>query len=185
MDEMMARLAPDLESSVNIKVLTNSLATTDVWTIHAGYTRNRKELLRQGVELFEWRGDGQSCATVIDNDKLDCANFLYSLHAKSVVFDRETIFVGSFNLNPRSQLLNTETALVVVSEELAVRLVADISRDMQPENSWRLAIDDDGNLRWHGETAGKPEIVDHEPQTSTMTRFKSGLASWLPLEKYW
>jgi putative cardiolipin synthase len=101
------------------------------------------------------------------------------------VFDRETIFVGSFNLNPRSQLLNTETALVVVSEELAVRLVADISRDMLPQNSWRLAIDDDDNQRWHGETAGKPEIVDHEPQTSTMTRFKSGLASWLPLEKYW
>ena len=56
---------------------------------------------------------------------------------------------------------------------------------MQPENSWRLAIDDDGDLSWHGETGGKPEIVDHEPQTSTMTRFKSGLASWLPLEKYW
>jgi len=185
MDDMLARLAPYLESSVNIKVLTNSLATTDVWTIHAGYTRNRKELIRQGVELFEWRGDGQSCATVIDNDKLDCANFLYSLHAKSVVFDRETIFVGSFNLNPRSHLLNTETALVIKSNELAARLVADISRDMQPGNSWRLAIDDDGNLSWHGETEGKPEVVDHEPQTSTLTRFKSRLAAWLPLEKYW
>jgi putative cardiolipin synthase len=185
MDDMLARLAPNLGSSVKIKVVTNSLATTDVWTIHAGYTRNRKELLRQGVELFEWRGDGQSCATVIDNDKLDCGNFLYSLHAKSMVFDRETIFVGSFNLNPRSQLLNTETAMIVKSNELAARLVSDISRDMQPGNSWRLAIDDDGNLSWHGETEGKPEVVDHEPQTSTLTRFKSRLAAWLPLEKYW
>lgn len=185
MDDMLTRLEPKLQSSVNIKVLTNSLATTDVWTIHAGYTRNRKELLQQGVELFEWRGDGQSCTTVIDNDKLDCANFRYSLHAKSVVFDRETIFVGSFNLNPRSHLLNTETALVVVSKELAARLVVDITRDMQLENSWRLAIDDDGDLRWHGEAGGKPEVVEHEPQTSTMSRFKSGVAAWLPLEKYW
>ncbi len=185
MDDMLTRLTPYLESSVSIKVLTNSLATTDVWTIHAGYTRNREELLRRGVELFEWRGDGQSCATVIDNDNLDCANFLYSLHAKSVVFDRETIFVGSFNLNPRSHLLNTETALVVKSSELAQRLAADISRDMQPENSWRLAFDGDGDLSWHGGTEGRAEIVDHEPQTSAMTRFKSALAAWLPLEKYW
>ena len=185
MDDMLARLAPDLESPVNIKVVTNSLATTDVWTIHAGYTRNRKELLKQGVELFEWRGDGQSCATVIDNDKLDCDSFLYSLHAKSVVFDSETIFVGSFNLNPRSTSLNTETALIVESKELAARLVADISRDMQPQNSWRVTIDNAGSLSWYGETGGKPEIVDHEPQTSTMTRFKSRVASWLPLEKYW
>lgn len=185
MDDMLARLEPNLESSVSIKVLTNSLATTDVWTIHAGYTRNRKELLKRGVELFEWRGDGQSCATVIDNDKLDCANFLYSLHAKSVVFDRETIYVGSFNLNPRSHLLNTETALVVVSKELAAKLVGDMSRDMAPENSWRLAIDEEGDLSWHSATGSKPVVVDHEPQTSTLTRIKSGLAAWLPLEKYW
>jgi putative cardiolipin synthase len=137
------------------------------------------------VELFEWRGDGQSCASVIDNDKLDCANFLYSLHAKSVVFDRETVFVGSFNLNPRSDVLNTETALIVESKELADRLAVDISRDMQPENSWRVAIDDGGRLSWHGETGGKPEVVYHEPRTSTMTRFKSRVVSWLPLEKYW
>ena len=108
--------------------------------------------------------------SIIDNDKLDCASFLYSLHAKSAVFDRETIFVGSFNMNPRSQLLNTETALVVKSKELAARLVADISRDMQPQNSWRLALDDGDDLSWHGETGGKPEVVTHEPQTSFMTR---------------
>jgi putative cardiolipin synthase len=101
------------------------------------------------------------------------------------VFDRETIFVGSFNLNPRSDVLNTETALVIQSKELAARLVADISRGMQPQNSWRVAINEDGHLRWHGETEGKPEVVDHEPQASTMTRFKSEVASWLPLEKYW
>lgn len=185
MDSMLARLAPDLASPVDIKVVTNSLATTDVWTIHAGYTRNRKKLLRQGVELFEWRGDGHSCVSAIDNEKLDCTDFLYSLHAKSVVFDRETIFVGSFNLNPRSDVLNTETALIVESKELAARLAVDISRDMQPENSWRVAIDDGGSLSWHGETGGGPEVVTHEPRTSTMTRFKSRVVSWLPLEKYW
>ena len=185
MDDTLTALKPVLESSVKVKVLTNSLATTDVWTIHAGYTRNRKALLKQGVELFEWRGGAQSCTSVIDNDKLDCSNFLYSLHAKSAVFDRETIFVGSFNLNPRSHYLNTETSLIVKSKMLAARLVTDISRDMKPQNSWRVELDDTSSLRWHGETLGKPEVVKHEPKTSFMTRFKSGVVSWIPLEKYW
>ena len=185
MDGMLTQLAPYLESSVSIKVLTNSLATTDVWTIHAGYTRNRKELLRRGVQLYEWRGDGKSCAEVIDNDQLDCGTFLYSLHAKSVVFDRETIFVGSFNLNPRSHLLNTETALIVTSKVLAHRVAANISRNLEPQNSWRLAIDSDGALSWHGVTQGKAQTIDHEPHTTKMTRFKSALAALLPLEKYW
>ena len=185
MDDMLSRVSPYLESGLSIKVLTNSLATTDVWTIHAGYTRNREELLRRGVGLFEWRGDGRSCSTVIDNDMIECGNFKYSLHAKSVVFDRKIIFVGSFNLNPRSHLLNTETALVVESTELAQRIAADIALNMRPENSWKLGFDDDGDLRWYGTADGEPVIIDHEPQTSAMSRFKAGAAAVLPLEKYW
>ena len=185
MDDMLSQLSPYLQSGLNIKVLTNSLATTDVWTIHAGYTRNREELLQNGVELFEWRKDGQSCSDLIDNDKLECAKLKYSLHAKSVVFDRDTLFVGSFNLNPRSNILNTETALVIHSKELAQRVAADITLDMQPENSWQLGFDIDGNLLWHGTTKGVPEVFDHEPQTSFMTRFKTGVAAKIPLEKYW
>ena len=185
MNDTLSRLSPYLQSGLNIKVLTNSLSSTDVWTIHAGYTRNREELLQRGVELYEWRRDGQTCAKLIDNDKLKCDEMKYSLHAKSVVFDRDTIFVGSFNLNPRSHLLNTETALIIHSRELAQKLAAEITLDMQPENSWRLGFDSDGALRWYGTTKGVPEVFDHEPQTSTIIRFKSGMAAKLPLEKYW
>jgi hypothetical protein len=56
---------------------------------------------------------------------------------------------------------------------------------MKPQNSWRVNLDDTGGLSWHGETLGKPEVVQHEPETSFMTRFKTGLVSWIPLEKYW
>ena len=95
------------------------------------------------------------------------------------------LFTGSFNLNPRSHLLNTETALIIHSPELARRIAADISRDMREENSWRLAIDEKGRLRWHGLTNGEEEIVDHEPRTGGIKRFKSGAAALIPLEKYW
>ena len=185
MDDTLSRLSPFLDSGLDIKVLTNSLSTTDVWTIHAGYTRNREELLKRGVELFEWRRDGQSCDELIDNRHLVCDEFKYSLHAKSVVFDRDTVFVGSFNVNPRSHLLNTETALVIYSEELAGRIAADIKLNMQPENSWRLGFGSEGGLRWHGSTNGVPEVFEHEPQTSLMTRFKTAMAAKIPLEKYW
>ena len=185
MNDMISHLSPSIKSGLDIKVLTNSLSTTDVWTIHAGYTRNREKLLQRGVEIYEWRRDGQSCTKLIDNDRLDCDKLKYSLHAKSVVFDRDTVFVGSFNLNPRSQLLNTETALIIHSTELAQRIAADISLEMQPENSWRLGFDNSGALRWYGTTYGVQEVFDHEPKTSFISRFKTAAAAIIPLEKYW
>ena len=65
------------------------------------------------------------------------------------------------------------------------RIAADIALNMQPENSWQLGFDDDGDLRWYGTVDGEPVIIDHEPQTSAMSRFKAAAAAMLPLEKYW
>jgi putative cardiolipin synthase len=175
---------PLLEQGVSIDVLTNSLATTDVWTIHAGYTRNRKDVLRQGVGLYEFRPDAASCQRLIDNRQLDCGALTFSLHAKSVVFDRKLVFVGSFNLNPRSRYLNTETALLVHSPELAGRIARDIEENMLPENSWRVALDAAGRLEWHARTAGVDTVVRQEPDTGTWLRVKSLLFSLLPAEKY-
>lgn len=185
LNDMLAEFAAVVEKPVSVRVVTNSLATTDVWTIHAGYTRNREELLQLGVELYEWRSDAPACNKVIDNNRVSCGTFQYSLHAKTAVFDGNTVFVGSFNLNPRSHLLNTETVLIIESSVLAQRIAADIVRDMQPENSWRVALDKDGDLRWHGTTNGVPEVSKHEPRASALTRFKAALAAKLPLEKYW
>lgn len=185
MDEMLVKMSPLLERKLKIDVLTNSLASTDVWSIHAGYTRNRKELLKKGVGLYEFRTDAESCKTQVDNSDIDCTNFKYSLHAKSVVFDRQTAFVGSFNLNPRSRLLNTETALIISSPDLATRIARDITTNMQPQNSWKLALDKQNKLEWHGTVNGHSEVIRHEPDTSTLARMKSSLLSLLPLEKYW
>lgn len=185
MDEALENLSPLLERNLKIDVLTNSLASTDVWTIHAGYTRNRKELLKKGVGLYEFRTDAGSCETQVDNSRIDCAGFKYSLHAKSVVFDQKTVFVGSFNLNPRSQLLNTETALIVDSPALAAEIASDITTNMQPQNSWQVALNEKNKLEWHGTVNGKAQVIHHEPYTSSLSRFKSATISLLPLEKYW
>lgn len=183
-DEMLERVKPLREKNVRIRALTNSLVTTDVWTIHAGYTRNRKDILRHGVELYELRPDAASCRRLVDNDRLDCADFLFSLHAKSVVFDRKVVYVGSFNLNPRSSNLNTETALIVYSPALAERIAGDIEENMQPENSWQVKLNDAENLEWHARTGDQDSVVTHEPGTSILIRFKTYIFSLFPVEKY-
>jgi phosphatidylserine/phosphatidylglycerophosphate/cardiolipin synthase-like enzyme len=61
--------------------------------------------------------------------------------AKSMVIDDETIFIGTFNLDPRSTNLNTEVGVLIDNRELARQLTASIERDIQPENSWHTTAD--------------------------------------------
>ena len=53
-----------------------------------------------------------------------------------MVIDDETLFVGTFNLDPRSANLNTEVGLLLKNEALAKQVAAEIRNDMAPENSW-------------------------------------------------
>ena len=94
------------------------------------------------------------------------------------------MYVGSFNLNPRSRYLNTETALIVHSPALAEQIARDIEENMQPENSWRLVLDSDGQLEWHARTDGVETVDRHEPGAGLWLRFKSQLFSLFPVEKY-
>ena len=183
-DVLLQGVAPLLARNIRIDVLTNSLATNDVWTIHAGYTRNRKAMLLRGIRLYEFRPDAASCRQLLENDGLDCPDIKFSLHSKSVVFDRKVVYVGSFNINPRSRYLNTETALIVHSPALAERIAQDIEENMRPENSWQLVLNDAGELEWHARTDGVDSVVLHEPDTSIWTRIKSYLFSLFSVEKY-
>jgi putative cardiolipin synthase len=183
-DETLEMVEQLIDRNVKITALTNSLSTTDVWLIHAGYTRNRKDIIRQGVGLYEFRPDAESCRHLVENDRLECPDFTFSLHAKSVVFDRRLVYVGSFNLNPRSQYLNTETALIVHSPELAERIARDIEENTRPENSWRVVLNESGHLEWHARTGGKDSVETHEPETGLWTRFKTRVFSLFPVEKY-
>jgi len=183
-DELLQGVAPLLARNIRIDALTNSLVTNDVWTIHAGYTRNRKAMLQRGIRLYEFRPDAASCRQLLENDGLECPDIKFSLHSKSVVFDRKVVYVGSFNINPRSRYLNTETALIVHSPALAERIARDIEENMRPENSWQVVLNDAGELEWHARTDGVDSVVLHEPDTSIWTRIKSYIFSLFSAEKY-
>jgi len=165
---------------VKLRALTNSLAANDLTTNHAGYARRRKAMLAEGLELHELRPDAAACVVWIDAAGF-CGKGAVSLHAKSVVFDRKTLYVGSFNINLRSAYLNSETVLVIHSLHLAEKVARDIELAMAPDNSWQVSRDASGQLRW---SAGAGQTWTHEPDTGFWRRFKSGLFSLLPVEKY-
>jgi cardiolipin synthase C len=165
---------------VKIRALTNSLASNDLTTNHAGYARRRTAMLAKGLELHELRPDAAACVIWIEAAGY-CGKGRVSLHAKSVVFDRKILYVGSFNINLRSVYLNSETVLVIHSPQLAERVARDIELGMAPDNSWQVSRDANGQLRW---SSGAGQTWTHEPDTTFWRRFTSGLFGLLPMEKY-
>jgi cardiolipin synthase C len=154
--------------SVRVILVTNSLASTDTVPVHAGYSRYRKELLRMGVELYELKPSANATHTA-------------SLHAKSFAFDRRVLFIGSFNLDPRSAKLNTEIGVVFESPELAGPMVKRLEAKLG-QIAWRVEAvpGPDHSLRLNWVSNDGREAV--EPGCSFGRRFMVAVIGWLPVE---
>jgi putative cardiolipin synthase len=127
---------------VRIRISTNSLASTDNVPAFVGYFRQRPRLLSAGVELYEYKAYPQIQAELIERyAEFADNNPRFGLHAKSMVIDDELVFIGTFNLDPRSTHLNTEVGVIVESRELAEELTQSIERDIRPENSWQTTAE--------------------------------------------
>ena len=123
---------------VKIRISTNSLASTDNIAAFSGYHRQRASLLNAGVELYEFKPHPGIQKELVERyPRLAGNDPVFALHAKSMVIDDETIFIGTFNLDPRSANLNTEVGVLIESQDLARQLTENIERDLRPENSWR------------------------------------------------
>ncbi|MBW3695764.1 phospholipase D family protein [Vibrio sp. T187] len=166
-------------NGVEVKALTNSMASNDLVTNHSAYAGRRQDILENGVQLFELKPDSKLCE-ISTKDKSKCAPVAaYGLHTKSIVFDSEISVIGSFNFNLRSTYLNTESILVIESDALAENLAKDMSQAMSEENSWRLDLEG-GDVHWHS----GPNTWDSEPETGKWERVQSGFLQLLPIEKY-
>jgi len=100
----------------------------------------------------------------------------------SGVFDREAVFIGSFNLDPRSGSIDTEAALYVESPELAEQVIAYMDEGVQAQNSYRVLLDENGELVWITEIDGREVRYHSDPETSLRQRFISGSIMLLPVE---
>jgi len=127
---------------VRIRISTNSLASTDNIQAFSGYHQQRKALLKAGVELYEFRPYPAIRDELIERfPQIAVHNPVFAIHAKSMVVDDRTVFIGTFNLDPRSANLNTEVGMLTDSIELARQLTGSIERDIHPSNSWRTTAD--------------------------------------------
>ncbi len=183
-DESLAEAARLHAAGVNLRALTNSLASNDLVTNHSGYARRRAAMLDAGIELFELRPDAAACRRLVTVSRACGSGPAFSLHSKSMVLDRRVVYVGSFNLNLRSTYLNSETALIVESPELAEQVATSMEELLRPENSWQVLRRKGGGLEWVTQVDGREVRETHEPMTSFGRRFNSGFYRLFPLEKY-
>ena len=166
-----------------MRILTNSLASNDVAIVHAGYQKYRKKLLQGGVELYELN---KKLSRTERKEKIGrSGSTKASLHAKSFVFDRKDVFIGSLNLDPRAIHRNTEIGVVVASREIANELAERFDQNIEKE-AFRLELkkEKDGKEKivWHGLVDGEPKVFDVEPHTTFWQRFWNGLMRFLPIE---
>ena len=169
---------------VRIRALTNSMTSNDVLPNHASYAMVRKDMLEHGIELFELRPDAESCIEILGSKEYCDEDSFLSLHAKSAVFDRKIIYIGSLNFNLRSAYLNTEVGMFIESPVLADKLTRQIELNMKRVNSWQAMVEDD-KVFWVTERNGKEERSQHEPQTSWIERAKEGFFMVLPGAQYY
>ena len=162
---------------VNVRTLTNSMASTNHVYVHSFYVKGREKMIDHGVEVFETKVDAE--ALPLHSAFPDEAD--YGLHAKTLVVDRRTSFVGTFNLDPRSAKWNSEAGVVIESREFAEHLLEKLSRDFEPGNSWRVRRNEQGQTVWEGETDGQRDIRYAEPDTTRVERLKAWLYGLLPI----
>lgn len=173
--EVLERLA---RNGVRVRILTNSLDATDVMPVHAAYMGYRKGLVDGGVMLYELKA---MRAERLERSLPDIlAGSASGLHAKVFGFDGTRVFIGSYNLDPRSARLNTEMGLLVESPSIAATLAAQLD---DAAFAYRVETGGSGDLIWVERVAdGGERTFDADPNTSLVQRALARIVSWLPVE---
>jgi putative cardiolipin synthase len=159
------------DRGVAIRLVTSALDTTDVSMVYCAYQKYRRDLVAAGVDLYEYKVYPPQEHR--EHKWYRLRPSYSALHSKVLVFDNQTTWIGSFNLDPRSHDLNTEVAVIVDSQELSAKLAESIDEDRLPTRSWRIQLQPNpwtvaGDpphpvMTWTGEVGGKPVTLCHEP----------------------
>ena len=141
-----------INRGVEVKILTNSMMSTDNLEAFSGYKRDREKLLETGIDIYEFKPDAAIRFKVMTGALQKEMDYTptFGLHAKSMVVDEAIAVIGTFNLDPRSANLNTECIAVVYDSTIAGNLHTAMLEDMKPENAWHttLEFNPDGEAGW-------------------------------------
>jgi putative cardiolipin synthase len=178
--EGVAQVEEMTNRGVRVRILTNSLLSNNHSTVHSHYMKRRKAMLKAGVELHELRPDPAILERLkTDIDKV--ADSHAGLHTKAFVADGRLSMIGSYNMDPRSRVWNSEIALLIHSEEFAEKVLAVMEEDFLPTNSYRVTLDDRGDLVWTAEGPDGTEVWHHDPGASIWKRMMVRIMSWIPM----
>ena len=162
---------------VRVRVVTNSLASTNHPYVHSGHARYRRELLEAGVELYEVRADAPQILGQVPAG----SSVKLTMHSKAAIFDRKRLYVGSLNFDPRSIEINTELGLFLSDRTMAAKLARDIDEELQ-DYTYAVGLDKNGAMIWTYSGAGRTEVRFSDPGAGFFSRLVAGIAGVLPVE---
>jgi cardiolipin synthase C len=164
-----------VQRGVTVRLLTNSLAATDVVAVHAAYARCRARLVAGGVNLFELKpySTGRHSSVL--------GSSTASLHTKAFTIDGRVGFVGSMNFDPRSASLNCEMGIKFEQSGLIEEIRKIVADQVSPQKSYRLLLDN-GKLGWEDASDGTERILRREPGASRWRRLSAAVIRFLPIE---
>jgi cardiolipin synthase C len=166
-DQGAAGLIGRVKAGAQVQVLTNSLAANDVATVHGGYSRHRKLLIEGGVQIWELKPTRKATA----KEKSFSGSSGASLHTKAMAVDDRELFVGSYNLDPRSTWLNCEQGVFVEDAALSAQLSRIFALQATGSRAWRVT-EKDGKLTWSDDQRS----VTSEPSATWWRRFQAWFA---------
>lgn len=169
-------------SGVHMTIVTNSLASTNAPTVYAKWEKYRKQLIESGADVYEFMVSAENLRGK-EHDRERKQSSFSVLHSKTMVFDDDISWIGSFNLDPRSAYFNTENVAIFESPDFAKKLRDMIIQDTQ--TSWRVTLDANGNPVWTGVRSGdaRPRVHKCAPDTGLFRRIWKNICNLVP-EKF-
>jgi len=174
-DELLNTTQLAIDNGVKVSFLTNSLSSTNHVAAHSAYRHHRKDLLRLGAKLYTVRSDA---ANREEHEVIGFYAEQFGLHSKVTILDKEKVFVGTLNLDPRSMLLNTEMGLLINSYELNAAVREAFIPDFSPQSSWQLQLTENDQLRWYS----SDKVLTQQPAGDTGQRIMDFIYGLLPID---
>ncbi|MEP3047175.1 MAG: phospholipase D family protein [Roseibium sp.] len=165
------------ERGVRVRVITNSLASTNHAYVHGGYAPYRKKLLAAGVELYEIRADAPDILGEVPPE----SDIKLTMHSKAALFDRNRMFVGSLNFDPRSIEINTELGLFLTDGSIISKIAGRLENGLR-DYTYKVELDEDEKLTWTYNGAGLHEVLKTEPGAGVLPKTVSWVTRILPVE---
>lgn len=178
-DETLKLFEETTRRGVTVTLLTNSFASIDGLMAMSGIAGRRADVLKTGSRLYELNAQAPVREKYIHAPKPTPLG----MHSKGMVVDGRVSFIGSYNMDPRSKYINTETGVIIRSPAFASRLKNYLMEDLRPENCWHVTQDEKGRFCWTCERPGQPPVVHHtDPDVPWTKRLRFWLVTHLPVE---